>query len=126
MDFFQNFEFMSNTNNQRFEMMSSFGWSPQIQEQFFEFANQIIGNNYKGVFTIKEVKGKWFWYYQFSNTKIQPRLKYLCSCDKLGTHKTSFQHATQVLIEKINHNFSNKDVIEPLLSKYITEYIKLI
>ena len=35
------------------------------------------------------------------------------------------QHATKILLQKINHNFSNKDVIEPLLSKYITEYIEL-
>ena len=103
--------------------MSSNKWG---QEQFFQFANKIIGDTFKGTFTIKQVKNRWFWYYKFSNNKISPRTKYLCSCDvELEKSQTSFQHANQIFLEKINHNFSNKNVIEPLLSKYIKEYIEI-
>ena len=31
----------------------------------------------------------------------------------------------EIFNKKINHNFSNKNVIEPLLSKYIKEYIEI-
>lgn len=108
--------------------MKEYGWSETIENQFFNFAHQIIGEKFKGRFTIKKNNqtNTWFWYYRFSSTTIQPRTKYLCSCDEpTSTNKTSFDNATQKLLEKINHNFSNKDVIEPLLSKYITEYISL-
>ena len=37
----------------------------------------------------------------------------------------SFHHASQIFLEKINHNFCNKNVIEPLLSKYIKEFIEI-
>ena len=117
---------MSITNSKREKKIKEYGWSENSQSQFFQFAEQIIGEDYKGSFTIKEVKGRWFWYYQFSSTKIKPRLKYLCSCDvNTKINQSSFQHATQVFLEKINHNFSNKELIEPLLSKYITEYINI-
>ena len=117
---------MSITNSKREKKIREYGWSENSQSQFFQFAEQIIGEDYKGSFTIKEVKGRWFWYYQFSSTKIKPRLKYLCSCDvNTKINQSSFQHATQVFLEKINHNFSNKELIEPLLSKYITEYINI-
>jgi len=110
------------------QIMKEYGWSETIENQFFTFANQIIGDKFKGRFTIKKNNqtNTWFWYYRFSSTTIQPRTKYLCSCDEpTSSNKSSFDNATQKLLEKINHNFSNKDVIEPLLSKYITEYIKL-
>ena len=117
---------MSITNSKREKKIREYGWSENTQSQFFQFAEQIIGEDYKGSFTIKEVKGRWFWYYQFSSTKIKPRLKYLCSCDvNTKNNQSSFQHATQIFLEKINHNFSNKNIIEPLLSKYITEFISL-
>ena len=110
------------------QIMKEYGWSETIENQFFTFANQIIGDKFKGRFTIKKNNqtNTWFWYYRFSSTTIQPRTKYLCSCDvETDNGETSFQHATKILLQKINHNFSNKDVIEPLLSKYITEYIEL-
>ena len=110
------------------QIMKEYGWSETIENQFFTFANQIIGDKFKGRFTIKKNNqtNTWFWYYRFSSTTIQPRTKYLCSCDEpTSSNKSSFDNATQKLLEKINHNFSNKDVIEPLLSKYITEYIEL-
>ena len=117
---------MSITNSKREKKIREYGWSENSQSQFFHFAEQIIGEDYKGSFTIKEVKGRWFWYYQFSSTKIKPRLKYLCSCDvNTKNNQSSFQHATQIFLEKINHNFSNKNIIEPLLSKYITEFISI-
>ena len=113
-------------NKERLKVLQEYGWGETNQEQFFQFASKIIGDTFKGTFTIKQVKNRWFWYYKFSNNKISPRTKYLCSCDvELEKSQTSFQHATQVFIEKINHNFSNKEVIEPLLSKYITEYINI-
>ena len=49
----------------------------------------------------------------------------MCSCDETPSKTSSFEDATQKLLKKINHNFSNKDVIEPLLSKYITDFISL-
>ena len=117
---------MSITNSKREKKIREYGWSENSQSQFFQFAEQIIGEDYKGSFTIKEVKGRWFWYYQFSSTKIKPRLKYLCSCDvNTKNNQSSFQHSTQIFLEKINHNFSNKNIIEPLLSKYITEFISI-
>ena len=113
-------------DSEKYQVLKSYGWSESIESQFFQFADKIIGDNYKGNFTIKKSSKnqKWFWYYQFSSTKISPRTKYLCSCD-VDTKKgeSSFQYATQIFIEKINHDFSNKDVIEPNLSKYIDEYI---
>ena len=113
-------------NKKRLRVLQEYGWSESNQEQFFQFANKIIGDTFKGTFTIKQVKNRWFWYYKFSNNKISPRTKYLCSCDvELEKSRTSFQHANQIFLEKINHNFSNKNVIEPLLSKYIKEYIEI-
>jgi len=113
-------------NKKRLRVLQEYGWSESNQEQFFQFANKIIGDTFKGTFTIKQVKNRWFWYYKFSNNKISPRTKYLCSCDvELEKSQTSFQHANQIFLEKINHNFSNKNVIEPLLSKYIKEYIEI-
>ncbi|MDC0960268.1 hypothetical protein OAR37_02420 [Flavobacteriaceae bacterium] len=113
-------------SKKRLEVLREYGWSESNQEQFFQFANKIIGETFKGTFTIKQVKNRWFWYYKFSNNKISPRTKYLCSCDvELDKSETSFQHATQIFLEKINHNFSNKNVIEPLLSKYVREYISI-
>ena len=108
--------------------MTSYGWSEEVENQFFKFADKIIGEEFKGKFTIKKNNktNSWFWYYKFSSTKLTQRTKYLCSCDeKTTTNQSSFDIATQKLLEKINHNFSNKNVIEPLLSKYIKEYIEL-
>ena len=117
---------MSITNKHRDVKLKELGWSQSTQSQFFQFAKQIIGENYKGNFTIKQVKGKWFWYFQFSSNKISPRTKYLCSCDKSDSSKqTSFEYATQVYIEKINHQFASNSIVEPLLSKYISEYIDI-
>ena len=109
------------------QVMKDYGWSETTENQFFSFAKQIIGEKFKGRFTIKRNNktNTWFWYYKFSSTKIQQRIKYLCSCDETSSKTSSFDNATQKLLEKINHNFSNKDVIEPLLSKYITEFISL-
>ena len=108
--------------------MNSYGWSEEIENSFFQFASDIIGDDFKGKFFIKKntSNGKYSWNYNFSSTRILPRKRYLCSCDvETDNGETSFQHATKILLQKINHNFSNKDVIEPLLSKYITEYIEL-
>ena len=117
---------MSITNKHRDVKLKELGWSQSTQSQFFQFAKQIIGENYKGNFTIKQVKGKWFWYFQFSSNKISPRTKYLCSCDKSDSSKqTSFEYATQVYIEKINHQFASNSIVEPLLSKYILEYVEI-
>ena len=55
---------MSITNSKREKKIREYGWSENSQSQFFQFAEQIIGEDYKGSFTIKEVKGRWFWYYQ--------------------------------------------------------------
>lgn len=112
-------------NQERLSVLKKYGWSKNSQSSFFKAVHQIIGDNFKGTFTIKKVNGNWFWYYKFSSHKIHPRTKYLCSCEvKTNMKESSFEHATQIFLEKINHNFSNKDVIEPNLSKYIDEYIE--
>ena len=111
-------------NTERLNVLHEYGWSETNQNQFFQFADKIIGDTFKGTFTIKRVKGSWFWYFKFSNNKITPRTKYLCSCEvKLNNKQSSFQYATQIFLEKINHDFSNKNVIEPNISRYIDEYI---
>ena len=105
------------------EVLSKLGWSETNQSNFFDYSKNQISEELKGTFTIKKTKGRWFWYFKFSSTKISPRTKYLCSCDDLGNQKTSFNHATQIFLEKVNISFANKNVIEPNLSKYINEYI---
>jgi len=117
-----------NLSDDKIKLMNSYGWSLEIENSFFQFAEDIIGDNYKGKFFIKKntSNGKYSWNYNFSSTKITPRKKYLCSCDvETKNGESSFQYATKVLLQKINHDFSNKDVIEPNLSKYIDEYLEL-
>jgi hypothetical protein len=111
-------------SSEKTKVLESLGWSDSNQSNFFDFNKNHIGDRFKGTFTIKKIKSKWFWYFKFSNDKISPRTKYLCSCDDIGNSKTSFNHATQIFLEKVNISFANKNVIEPNLSKYIDEYIK--
>ncbi|MFK5973134.1 MAG: hypothetical protein QM485_07620 [Flavobacteriaceae bacterium] len=80
------------------ETMKSYGWSEQKESIFFKNTQSFFGGDYKGTFTIKKVKGKWFWYYKFSSHKIAPRTKYLCSCEvKTDIGQTSFEYASQNL-----------------------------
>ena len=112
----------------KIKIMNSYGWSLETENTFFQFADDIIGEDYKGKFFIKKntSNGKYSWNYNFSSTKIKPRKKYLCSCDiQTKDGESSFQHATKVFLQKINHQFSNKNVIEPNLSKYIDEYLEV-
>ena len=45
---------------------------------------------------------------------------------KENTNETSFQHVTtQIFLEKININFSNKNIIELNLGKYIDEFLEI-
>ncbi len=107
------------------ETMKSYGWSEVNESTFLKNVQSIIGEDYKGTFTIKKVKENWFWYYKFSSHKITPRTKYLCSCEvKTEFGQTSFEHCTQVFIQKIKHNFSNKKSIDKNLSKYVDEFIQ--
>ena len=110
-------------NTKKTEKLIELGWSEANQINFFDFSKNHIGTELKGTFTIKQTKGKWYWYFKFSSNKISPRTKYLCCCDNIGNQKTSFNHATQIFLEKVNVSFANKNVIEPNLSKYIDEYI---
>ena len=115
-------------NLEKLEVLKEYGWTPETEQQFFLMYGKKLTENYKGSFTIKRDSKtkKWFWYYKFSSTKINPRTKYLCSCDvDLEKGETSFFIATQKLLEKVGHDFSNKNVIEPNLSKYIDEYITI-
>ena len=97
------------------QIMRDYGWSETIENQFFTFANQIIGEKFKGRFTIKKNNqtNTWFWYYRFSSTTLQPRTKYLCSCDEpTSTNKSSFDNATQKLLEKIDLQVASNPQIE--------------
>ncbi|MCZ2845098.1 MAG: hypothetical protein O2U61_01150 [Candidatus Bathyarchaeota archaeon] len=108
------------------ETMTSYGWSDENESIFFKNIKSIISDDYKGTFTIKKVKGHWYWYYKFSSYKITPRTKYLCSCDvKTEIGQTSFEHSTQVFLEKVKHNFSTKKSMEKNLSLYIDEFIQI-
>ena len=111
---------------ERTKALKKYGWSETEQEQFFRHTHQVIGDNFKGTFTILKVKGKWYWYYKFSSDRISPRKKYLCGCEvKENTIETSFQHATQIFLEKINNNFSNKNILDSNLGKYIDEFLEI-
>jgi hypothetical protein len=117
-----------NISDTKIEVMKSYGWNKEIETSFFQFAEDIIGDRYKGKFFIKKntSNNKYSWNYNFSSTKISPRKKYLCSCDiDLENNQSSFQYATKVLLQKINHKFAGNNIIEPLLSKYISEYIDI-
>ena len=72
-----------NISDDKIEVMKSYGWSKEIETSFFQFAEDIIGDRYKGKFFIKKntSNNKYSWNYNFSSTKISPRKKYLCSCD---------------------------------------------
>lgn len=113
-------------NLERTKALKLYGWTQNEQKLFFRHTNQIIGDKFKGTFTIRKIKGKWFWYYKFSSDRITPRIKYLCGCEmKENTNETSFQHATQIFLEKININFSNNNIIKLNLGKYIDEFLEI-
>ena len=76
-------------NTERLNVLHEYGWSETNQNQFFQFADKIIGDTFKGTFTIKRVKGSWFWYFKFSNNKITPRTKYTFFIGKFGENQFS-------------------------------------
>tara|TARA_B110000305_G_C18842727_1_gene360891 strand:- start:109 stop:342 length:234 start_codon:yes stop_codon:yes gene_type:complete len=44
-----------NISDDKIEVMKSYGWSKEIETSFFQFAEDIIGDRYKGKFFIKKI-----------------------------------------------------------------------
>ena len=51
----------------KIKIMNSYGWSLESENTFFQFADDIIGEDYKGKFFIKKntSNGKYSWNYNF-------------------------------------------------------------
>jgi integrase len=108
--------------NQQEELKTKYGWSKSF-EDFFLKSNSIFKSDYKGSFKIKKQNEKLFWYYQLSQ-RVKNRNKYLCSVEPkdLGKNQTSFEYCCNLLIERIQSDFTISSRNKSHLSSYIFMY----
>ena len=100
------------------------GWSQPLEDALKSSHPDLFSSpESRGVFKIKKVNGKLFWYYRLSQRGS--RMKYLCSTEpkNLKPKESSFQHAFNILVVKLESNFKIKTNESHLLHPYILEYI---
>ena len=106
------------------ELKQSYGWSQPLEDALKNSHRDVFSSpQSRGVFRIKKVNGKYFWYYRLSQRGS--RMKYLCSVEpkNLKDNETSFQHAFNILVIKLESQFKIKSNESFLLHPYITEYL---
>ena len=105
------------------EVKIKYGWTPEL-ENFFKNSHPQLLNQFRGSFRIKEHKGNHFWYYRLSSSKERGRDKYLCSVDPKGKphNLSSFQHCCNILLNKVQSNFTVSERNQQYLHTYLQLY----
>lgn len=106
------------------QLKELYGWSEQLEFVLKSSHSDVFGSpESKGVFKIKKINGKLFWYYRLS--KRGGRTKYICSVEPtdIKPNQSSFQYAFDKLKIKFQTSFKIKSNQSHLLHTYILEYI---
>ena len=101
-----------------------YGWSEPLEVALKSSHSDVFGSpDSRGVFKIKKINGKLFWYYRLS--KRGGRTKYICSVEPtdIKPNQSSFQYAFDKLKIKFQTSFKIKSNQSHLLHTYILEYI---
>ncbi|MBK8683893.1 MAG: hypothetical protein IPN26_02320 [Bacteroidetes bacterium] len=103
------------------DLKTKYGWNKDF-EAFF-LSNLQNPQSHKGTFKIKKHSNGWFWYFRLARSG-KDRDIYLCSVEPKGKNpgQTSFQHCCQILLKKIDSNFSIGSTHQKFLHSYIDKY----
>ena len=100
------------------------GWSQPLEDALKSSHDDVFGSlDAKGIFIIKKINGKFFWYYSLS--KRGGRTKYICFVEPndIKPNQSSFQYAFEKLKIKFQTQFKIKSNQSHLLHTYILEYV---